>query len=195
MAGAREFGMGSQLGVGLPEEKPGRVPSEDWKRQATGEPWYPGFTLNSVIGQGDILATPLQMLQLVTAFAMDGQFTTAPDQPHQRRAVQPERKSLTAGTGTSSAKAWSDDHRSRLQPYLAPGRLQRQHRRQDRTAENGRSGARTLLVHGLRPLMTRKVAIVVFIENGGFSSSVAVPVASNFLKLYYNVDGIADASR
>ena len=199
MATAREFGLGAPLAISLPEEKAGRVPSEEWKREATGEPWYPGFTLNSVIGQGDILATPLQMLQLVTAFAMDGQF----NEPHlishiSDEPVQPERKSLTGrhwDVIREGMVRMITDHGSNL--YLGrPAGFNVSIAGKTGTAENGRSqGLEHSGFMGYAPADDPEVAIVVFIENGGFSSSVAVPVASNFLKLYYNVDGIADASR
>src|SRR5690606_8551460 len=59
---AREFGFGARLDVGLPEEKSGRVPDQEWVRAQPqyGHGWLPGFTLNTIIGQGDVLATPLQ---------------------------------------------------------------------------------------------------------------------------------------
>ncbi len=199
MASAREFGMGSQIEVGLPEEKPGRVPSEEWKRQATGEPWYPGFTLNSVIGQGDILATPLQMLQLTTALASEGQFI----EPHLISHIGDE--AVQTDVHSISGRHWNviregmvrmiTDHGSNR--YLGrPAGFNVTIAGKTGTAENGRAqGLEHAWFMGYAPADDPEIAIVVFIENGGFSSSVAVPVASEYLKLYYNVGGIADAAR
>ncbi|HZJ10818.1 MAG TPA: penicillin-binding transpeptidase domain-containing protein, partial [Trueperaceae bacterium] len=71
---ARQFGLGEPVGVGLMEEKAGRIPDEDWVKAQPqyNHGWLPGFTLNTVIGQGDVLATPIQIAQLVSTLAMDG---------------------------------------------------------------------------------------------------------------------------
>ncbi|HEV8663462.1 MAG TPA: penicillin-binding protein 2 [Candidatus Methylomirabilis sp.] len=69
---AREFGLGGELGLGFGDESRGLVPTPAWKQQVTGEPWYPGNTLNTAIGQGMVLATPLQVLTMVSAIANGG---------------------------------------------------------------------------------------------------------------------------
>src|SRR5690606_3445325 len=69
---ARELGFGRPTGVGLLEEKSGRVPDDQWVRATKGHGWVPGFTLNSVIGQGDVLATPIQIAQFVATVANRG---------------------------------------------------------------------------------------------------------------------------
>lgn len=67
------FGLGSTLGVDLPGEKPGLLPSRDWKRAARNETWYPGETLNVGIGQGFMTTTPLQLAHMTAMLAMRGQ--------------------------------------------------------------------------------------------------------------------------
>jgi penicillin-binding protein 2 len=57
----RMFGFGEPTGIDLPDEFPGRVPDEAWKLKQKGEPWYIGDSYNISIGQGDFLATPLQL--------------------------------------------------------------------------------------------------------------------------------------
>ncbi len=68
---ARRLGLGSTFGMELQEERAGLIPDEDWKRKKRGEPWYPGENLNASIGQGDMLATPLQ-LAVMTARLVNG---------------------------------------------------------------------------------------------------------------------------
>lgn len=68
---AKEFGLGAPLNIGLRGERPGIVPSPAWKRQARGLPWNPGETINTAIGQGDVLTTPLQ-LAVMTARMVNG---------------------------------------------------------------------------------------------------------------------------
>ncbi len=60
------FGFGRVTGIDLKGEPSGLVPSREWKRRVKGQPWYPGETVITGIGQGYTLVTPLQ-LSLVTA--------------------------------------------------------------------------------------------------------------------------------
>lgn len=69
---ARELGFGSLTGIDLPGEKPGLVPDDEWKRYYRGEPWMPGDTINLSIGQGSLLVTPLQVVNMVAAIANGG---------------------------------------------------------------------------------------------------------------------------
>jgi len=66
------FGFGERTGIKLGGESRGLVPSRAWKRNARGEPWFPGETLITGIGQGYVLATPLQLATATAAIAMRG---------------------------------------------------------------------------------------------------------------------------
>ena len=67
-----EFGIGSLTGIDLPSEKPGILPSSDWKRRVIGSSWYGGETLIVGIGQGYMLATPMQLAVATMALATRG---------------------------------------------------------------------------------------------------------------------------
>ena len=67
-----EFGYGRKTGIDIYEERPGLLPSTEWKRGAYGQPWYPGETVIAIIGQGYMLATPMQMAEAVTLVANRG---------------------------------------------------------------------------------------------------------------------------
>ena len=62
----------SKLGIDLPGEKEGFVPTPDWKVTARGENWYQGDTYNISIGQGDLLVTPLWLNSYISAIANGG---------------------------------------------------------------------------------------------------------------------------
>lgn len=71
---ARKFGLGRLSGIDLPSETEGRVPDAAWKKawnkdRPQNQMWLPGDTVNVAIGQGDLLASPLQM---AVAFAAIG---------------------------------------------------------------------------------------------------------------------------
>jgi penicillin-binding protein 2 len=67
--GFRNFGLGQKTGVDMPNEFIGTVPSRTWKMNRYSKPWYKGETLNTSIGQGDFLVTPLQMAQFTGLMA------------------------------------------------------------------------------------------------------------------------------
>jgi penicillin-binding protein 2 len=62
---ARRFGFGGLLGIDIPGERPGLIPSREWKLATTGTAWSQGETLIAGIGQGSVLATPLQLATMV----------------------------------------------------------------------------------------------------------------------------------
>jgi penicillin-binding protein 2 len=69
---ARRLGLGEVSGIGLPGEQKGLVPTEAWKKLVRNERWAPGDTLNVGIGQGDVLATPLQLAVMTARVANGG---------------------------------------------------------------------------------------------------------------------------
>lgn len=70
----RIFRIDKVLGIDLPGEASGFVPSEEWKIERFGQPWYAGDTYNVSIGQGDLLTTPLWLSSYVSAIANGGVF-------------------------------------------------------------------------------------------------------------------------
>lgn len=67
--GMIRMGLGKKTGIDLPNEFIGTVPSRAWKREKYNKPWYQGETLNTAIGQGDFLVTPMQMAQQTALMA------------------------------------------------------------------------------------------------------------------------------
>jgi penicillin-binding protein 2 len=78
-----QFGMGRATGIDVPGEADGLLPSREWKRQVRRMPWFPGETLIVGIGQGYMLATPLQMAEFTSVLAMRGQHM----RPHLLRTI------------------------------------------------------------------------------------------------------------
>lgn len=85
---AERFGLGRQLFVELPGEKPGLVPTPEWKQAVMGTPWQLGETLITGIGQAYLLATPLQ-LATMTARLGNGGFAVRPRLIRDAGAVGP----------------------------------------------------------------------------------------------------------
>jgi penicillin-binding protein 2 len=66
---ARRFGLGSAADLPIPALKGGLIPSKDWKQRSYDEAWQGGDSLNSAIGQGFVLATPLQLAVMAARMA------------------------------------------------------------------------------------------------------------------------------
>jgi penicillin-binding protein 2 len=66
------FGFGDNFALDVGYARTGVLPSRDWKRATRGEPWYPGDTINSSIGQGYMWATPLQLATATAIMANKG---------------------------------------------------------------------------------------------------------------------------
>lgn len=66
------FGFGGNLAFDIAYARTAVLPSRDWKLETLGEPWYPGDTINSSIGQGYMLATPLQLATAASLIANEG---------------------------------------------------------------------------------------------------------------------------
>ncbi len=63
------YGFGKKTGIDIPSEFIGTVPSRNWKVEKFGESWYKGETLNTVIGQGNFLVTPIQVAMATALIA------------------------------------------------------------------------------------------------------------------------------
>ena len=81
-----QFGFGENFAVDINYARTGVLPSRDWKRETRGEPWYPGDTINSSIGQGYMWATPLQLATAASIIANKGKVV----QPRMLKAIDGE---------------------------------------------------------------------------------------------------------
>jgi len=80
---AQKLGMVGPTGIDLPNEQASIIPNTEWKRQRTGEPWYPGETISVAIGQGQVTVTPASLAMMITTVANGGTVVT----PHVVKAV------------------------------------------------------------------------------------------------------------
>ena len=69
-----QLGFGAKTALDVADASAGLLPGPEWKRRVKNEIWYPGDTINLGIGQGDLLATPLQLATYVSIIANRGRF-------------------------------------------------------------------------------------------------------------------------
>jgi len=197
---AERFGLGQRSGIALTGETAGLVPTAKWKRINYGENWTLGDTYNASIGQGFILASPLQMANATAAVANGGtlyrprivyEVQTAdgqvvhPFRPEVIRQVgiSPQHLEL-ARQGLRGAVAWGTARRADLPEVAVAGKTG--------TAEfpGPRDEQGNLPTHAwftaFAPYEDPEIALVVFVARGGEGSTTAVPIAAQILRYYFS---------
>ncbi len=187
---ARKLGYGGLVGIGLKEEKEGIVPDDDYSRRVKGYPWRPGDTLNISIGQGDMLATPIQVAQLTATIALSGKQV----KPHLVKRVGHE--FVVPEENFIEGKSWhsvQEGMRLMMTNYggrhvLGPKTFPISVAGKTGTAQNGLgSGFEHAWFTGYSPIEDPELVVTVFIQNGGSSTAVAIPVARDFMAIYWGV--------
>lgn len=209
---ARELGLGEKLGFILEGEKGGLVPSRSWKRQRFGAPWYDGETAIAAIGQGFMLATPLQLAAMTAAVANGGKVLRP--QVVQRiegwdgtilKQMEPEvLHHVDFGAGNleivqdALAAVVNDPHgtgrASRLDEVRVAGKTgtaQVVRRKDDESEQEDGSTPYKFRDHALfvayAPAEDPQIAVSVVIEHGEHGSSTAAPVARAILEAYFGI--------
>jgi len=191
---AREFGYGTKTGIDLPGEASGRVPDAAWKKAYNEDypeyqGWLPGDTVNMAIGQGDMLATPLQVLVSYAGIANDGKVM----RPHMLRKVLSDDGTTVLPPTKEVAfepKVSKKNVRVMQQALLAvttKGTAQGAFRTfpvqvagKTGTAQVAGKDDYAWFV-GYAPANDPKYAVVVTVEQGGHGGSVAAPAGRQIL--------------
>ncbi len=185
---SKKMGLGERTGIDLPEEKKGTLPSNNWKKEQLKEQWYRGDTVNLSIGQGFLLITPLQAVQIYMIIANEG----IGYKPHflkkvaNEEEIKPEiskkveldikdyqiikqqlRKVVTNGTA----------YQINLEKIKSAAKTG--------SAENPQYKKTHAWVAGYCPYDKPEIAFVSFFEGAGHGGEEAGPTVKKFLEDYY----------
>jgi len=194
---AARLGFGEPTGIELPGESGGVVPTKAWKRRVREEPWHIGETLIAGIGQGYVLATPLQ-LATMTARLANGEravsprligAAAAPPLDIHRRHLQTVRAALEAVTGSRRGTAWAariEEAGLEMAGKTGTSQVRRisalERRLGVRKNEDLPWEKRDHAVFvGYAPLQKPRYAAAVVVEHGGSGSKAAAPLARDLL--------------
>ncbi|MGH8222324.1 MAG: penicillin-binding protein 2, partial [Woeseiaceae bacterium] len=202
-----QFGLGRPTGIDLAGENEGLLPSRSWKRSAfsqrADQVWFPGETVIASIGQGYMLATPLQLASATAALAMRGQrwephLVAATEDPISGRRVliaptplEPVRidneffwdSVIAAVHAVMQGKAGTARAVGSGAPYTMAGKsgtaqvfsvAQDKEYDEEQVEERLRDHA---LFVAFAPVEDPQIAIAVVVENGSSGSRVAAPIA------------------
>jgi penicillin-binding protein 2 len=201
-----QYGFGQKTGIDLVGENSGVLPSPEWKRKHSKEPWYLGETVISGIGQGYWVTTALQLAQGVASIAANGvrhrpHLVTAQrqgfDAPWQAEPMTPSVRiadpghigfirdamvaTVQAGTAHAIGVGASYQIAGKTGTAQHVGRKGNISRDPRSLPFNLRHQA---LFISYAPADDPKIAMVVVVEHGGFGASTAAPISRRILDAY-----------
>jgi len=204
------FGFGTKTGIDIGGESTALVPSIEWKRRVLSLPWYPGETLIAGIGQGYVLATPIQLATATAALAnhgkriyprlvnktsdpISGELTTLPiatpnyvsdyKKEYWDYIIQAMEDVVHGARGTARRSGANAAYRFAGKTGTSQlfGISQDGKYDKDNVPEHLRDHA---LFIAFAPVEAPKIALAVVVENGGGGSSTAAPIARQLLDHY-----------
>lgn len=201
------FGFGENTALDVNSAREGLMPSREWKKTAYKQPWFPGETLSTGIGQGYWLTTPLQLATATAMIANKGKWIA----PHLLASTTPElklqpKKTTKANIELKDAENWDyifnamvnvmhgkeGTARSSGQGanYQIAGKTgtsqvyslsQEKEKRTDELSEHLRDHA---VFIGFAPVENPQIALAIIVEHAGGGSHVAAPLARQILDFY-----------
>ena len=211
---AIQFGFGKQTGIDLPHEKKGVLPSRAWKQSAFKDPkqqtWFPGETISVAVGQGYNSFTMMQLAQATATLAANGVYTRPHvvnwlENPTQKRA-EPVVSSPEYRIEMSQADINVVKRALAEVPTHGTARRVFQGANYESAGKTGTAqvfslrgatyNARNLdkrlhdhaLYMGFAPVDEPKIALAVIVENGGWGSTVAAPIARKVFDYWLDDD-------
>ncbi|MEK7192356.1 MAG: penicillin-binding protein 2 [Patescibacteria group bacterium] len=182
----KKFLFGEKTGIDLPSENEGFLPDPEEKEKRTGQIWRIGDTYNISIGQGDLMVTPLQLLNFISSIANGGKFykpTLTKFAGKQPEIVsdysdwQAEIREVQKGMEDAVQKYYGTASLLSYLPIKSAGKTG-----SSQVANNTRTNA---FFVGYMPAENPQIALLVLIENSREGSLNAVPVAKDVMEWYY----------
>lgn len=210
---SHRLGLGQPLGFPFGGERGGLIPDREWKKKRFGTAWYEGETVICSIGQGYVLATPLQLASMSAAIANGGTvwrpqvvkriesllgdllWTPVPQKMFESQwsagNLRAVRHALEAVVNEPGGTAF----RSRLAEVRYAGKTgtsQVVGRRGAKEADTSRYEHRDhALFVAYAPAVAPEIAVAVVVEHGGHGGSAAAPVAKAMFEAYFGIERAA----
>ncbi len=193
---AKRFGLGEPTGIELDDERIGIVPSTKWKLEKMKKRWYGGETLNTVIGQGYLSATPLQMARLISAIVNGGRLFKTHLLKEPSHTVEVERVIEMKRENESLLKealigVVKDNHGTGRMAYSGlvsiggkTGTAQVVEKKDGRGSTPTSSKDHAWFV-AFAPEDNPEVAVSVFVEHGGHGGTAAAPIAREVIETFF----------
>lgn len=198
---AAKFGYGELTGIDLHGESSGFLPSKKWKKRKTNQEWTLGDSLNTSIGQGYLLSTPIQMIRVAAAIANGGRIVkpkllkstnhiysdTGIDKDH----ISLIQQAMIGVVNQPFGTAYSS--KTEITGYTLAGKtgtsqiISKKNDEQNLSSSNiARNKRNHSIFIGYFPAEMPKYAISIVVENGGNGSFAAAPIAKEIAQFMHN---------
>ncbi len=188
-----KFGLGGTLGIDVPNEKGGSIPSSKLYDKFYGEGRWKYSTIYSLsIGQGEMLVTPLQMANLAAIFANKGYYYT----PHLIKSIEGDPNQIPEKYRTKHDVGVDAKHFDMVQDAMAEALYGTANRAvlkdiviagKTGTAQNPHGEDHSVFI-AFAPKDDPKIAIAVYVENAGWGGRAAASTASLMIEKYIKGD-------
>lgn len=192
------FGLGDYLGYDLPTGKKGLIPDGKYYDNQYKYTWGPTTTISNAIGQGEVITTPIQLANVTAAIANRGYFYT----PHILKKVNNnpiKNPNFTKPKYTTIDSKYFDPVIDGMLDVFETGTAKWAKLKDIEIAGKTGTSENFAIINGIRkqlpdhsiliafaPKDNPKIAIAVFVENGGFGSTIAAPITSLLIEKYLN---------
>ncbi len=184
-----EMGYGYKLGVDLPSESRGFIPNADYYSKSYHDSWSGNTIISVSIGQGEVLATPLQIANLCATIANRGWYFT----PHVVKAIEDTviDKSYRVKHQPKIARKYYENVVQGMRNAVLGGTCRGANLPgievcgKTGTAQNPHGPDHSAFM-GFAPMSNPKIAIAVYVENAGFGAAYGVPIGSLMMEKYLN---------
>lgn len=209
---AARFGLGKKFDIDIPGERNGLNPSKGWKMANRGQRWQGGDTANVGIGQGDVLATPLQLCVMMSRLVNGGKAVSPkilfsemeepvilPDViPYNRQNMEVIHAGMDAVINDPKGVAYAQRMKKKNMSFggktgSAQVRRISKSERDVRVRKNEEKPwieRDHALFVGYGPLENPRYAISVIVEHGGGGSTKAAPIAKDVLEFMFTRDKV-----
>jgi penicillin-binding protein 2 len=191
---ARLFGLGDLLGIDLPWEADGNIPTEEWKFKTFGENWYIGDSYHDVIGQGFITTTPLQMANATAVIANGGrlfrpQVVNKIKKPNGEEEILDSQIIREDFFSRKSIEITREGMRETVAGDSGSGRslneLEVKSAGKTGTAQFGTEDKTHSWYTSFAPYNNPEIVMAVLVEGGGDGHSFAVPATKDIYRWYF----------
>jgi penicillin-binding protein 2 len=184
---ALRFGFGKPTGIDLPQESVGLVPTREYMDRKYGSGWTTGHLLNLVLGQGDLLVTPLQITRMTACIANGGTLVVPKVVVGLPATQKPEVLELPQWIWDFMHEAMYEvvqgengtGRRARLRGATVYGKTG--------TAENPHGEGHSWFTGWVETGSGPELVVTVLVEHGGYGSRTAAPMAAEVLQYYVDL--------
>jgi penicillin-binding protein 2 len=185
---AKRYGFGQKTSLNFPGEAAGLVPSPTWKERTLGEKWFLGNTYHFAIGQGDLLATPLQVNQMTNMIGTNKKcqysLFTLRDSPCEPIDVSENILKIIregmVGACQDGGTAYPFFEWTGPEVACKTGTA-------EYINDKGKYGTHAWFTI-FAPSDNPQISVTVLVEGGGEGSRVAAPIARKILSAYFNLE-------